>query len=190
FGTGAVRGQRARGSDRESVAAVAAEGSGDDDWQGARHRGEPLPVAVGELVAGERAADGLVVGDGPLLLRVEGAERGLRRRGRGRARLLLRAVAAGQRQREQEGAGAPVDSPAMRVLVTGASGFVGRALVEALRHGERSYEVHAVERSAGDLAEPGIADAALAGGRPETVVHAAARIGVLRCEEEPLPALR
>ena len=78
----------------------------------------------------------------------------------------------------------------MRVLVTGASGFVGRALVEELRHGERSYEVHAVERSAGDLAEPGIADAALAGARPQTVVHGAARIGVVRCEEEPLLALR
>jgi len=62
--------------------------------------------------------------------------------------------------------------------------------VEELRHGERSYEVHAVERSAGDLAEPGIADAALAGARPQTVVHGAARIGVVRCEEEPLLALR
>ena len=33
-------------------------------------------------------------------------------------------------------------------------------------------------------------DAALAGARPETVVHAAARIGVVRCDEEPLLALR
>ena len=76
----------------------------------------------------------------------------------------------------------------MRVLVTGASGFVGRALVEELRHGERSYEVHALERSAGDLAEPGVAESAVAGA--DVVVHAAARIGVVRCEEDPEAALR
>ncbi len=76
----------------------------------------------------------------------------------------------------------------MRVLVTGASGFVGRALVEELRHGERSYEVHALERGDGDLAEPGVAESAVAG--EEVVLHAAARIGVVRCEEEPLLALR
>ena len=76
----------------------------------------------------------------------------------------------------------------MSVLVTGASGFVGRALVEELRHGERSYEVHALERSAGDLAEPGVAESAIAGA--DVVVHAAARIGVVRCEEDPEAALR
>ncbi len=157
--------------------------------QSARLGGKFLPVAVGELVPGQRAADGLVVGYEPLLLRVEGAEGELRRR-RWRTGLLLRPVAAGQRERRQEGAGAAVDSPAMRVLVTGASGFVGRALVEELRHGERLYEVHALERSAGDLAEPGVAHAALAEAQPDTVVHAAARIGVVRCEEEPVLALR
>ena len=78
----------------------------------------------------------------------------------------------------------------MKVLVTGASGFVGRALVEELRHGERAYEVHPLERSAGDLADEGVAEHALVEARPEVVVHAAARIGVVRCEEEPLLALR
>jgi nucleoside-diphosphate-sugar epimerase len=78
----------------------------------------------------------------------------------------------------------------MRVLVTGASGFVGRALVEELRHGDRAYEVRALGRSEGDLAEPGVAESAVAQARPEVVVHAAARIGVVRCEEEPLLALR
>jgi len=78
----------------------------------------------------------------------------------------------------------------MRVLVTGASGFVGRALVEELRHGERAYEVHPLERRDGDLAEEGIAERALAQARPEVVVHSAARIGVVRCEDEPLLALR
>jgi nucleoside-diphosphate-sugar epimerase len=78
----------------------------------------------------------------------------------------------------------------MRVLVTGASGFVGRALVEELRHNGRAYDVHALERRDGDLAEQGVADNALAAMKPDVVVHAAARIGVARCEEEPLLALR
>ena len=78
----------------------------------------------------------------------------------------------------------------MRVLVTGASGFVGRALVEELRHGERAYEVHPLERRDGDLADEGVAEEAVAQFSPDAVVHAAARIGVVRCEEEPLLALR
>jgi nucleoside-diphosphate-sugar epimerase len=169
------------------VAAKAAQGAVDGALQGARLGGKTLPGAIRELVPGQRAAHGLVVGDEPLLLRIEGAE-GEPGRRRWRPGLLFRAVAAGQRERRQEDASAAVDSPAMRVLVTGASGFVGRSLVEELRHGERSYEVHALERSDGDLAEPGVAESAVAG--EEVVVHAAARIGVARCEEEPLLALR
>jgi nucleoside-diphosphate-sugar epimerase len=78
----------------------------------------------------------------------------------------------------------------MNVLVTGASGFVGSALVEELRHGERAYEVHPLGRDDGDLADDGVADEAFARFRPNVVAHAAARIGVVRCEEEPLLALR
>ena len=74
--------------------------------------------------------------------------------------------------------------------MTGASGFVGRALVDELRHGERAYEVHALERADGDLSEEGVAEAAVAEVHPDVVVHAAARIGVARCEDEPLLALR
>jgi nucleoside-diphosphate-sugar epimerase len=78
----------------------------------------------------------------------------------------------------------------MKVLVTGASGFVGRGLVDELGHGDRAYEVHALGRRDGDLSEEGVADAAVAEARPDVVVHSAARIGVARCEKEPLLALR
>jgi nucleoside-diphosphate-sugar epimerase len=78
----------------------------------------------------------------------------------------------------------------MRVLVTGASGFVGRALVEELRHGARAYEVHPLERADGDLADEGLVEQAVADAKPDVVVHAAARIGVVRCDEEPVLALR
>jgi nucleoside-diphosphate-sugar epimerase len=78
----------------------------------------------------------------------------------------------------------------MRVLVTGASGFVGRALVDELRHGDGAYEVHPLGRDDGDLADDGIAEAAVAEWKPDVVVHAAARIGVVRCENDPEGALR
>jgi nucleoside-diphosphate-sugar epimerase len=78
----------------------------------------------------------------------------------------------------------------MRVLVTGASGFVGRALVEELRHAEGAYEVHPLGRQDGDLSHEGVAGAAVAEARPDVVVHGAARIGVLRCEDAPELAVR
>jgi nucleoside-diphosphate-sugar epimerase len=78
----------------------------------------------------------------------------------------------------------------MNVLVTGASGFVGGALVDELRHADGAYEVHALGRGDGDLAEKGMTEGAFAIARPDVVVHAAARIGVVRCEEEPEQTLR
>ena len=154
--------------------------------------GEPAiaPVAVRELVGGQGPAHGLVVGDETLLLRVERPEGELGRR-RGLRPAPLGTVAAGkQERRHEERASAPVDSTAMRVLVTGASGFVGRALVEELRHNGRAYGVHPLERRDGDLADEGIAEGAVAEAKPDVVVHAAARIGVARCDDEPLLALR
>jgi nucleoside-diphosphate-sugar epimerase len=62
--------------------------------------------------------------------------------------------------------------------------------VEELRHGERAYEVLPLERADGDLADEGVAERAIAEARPNFVVHAAARIGVVRCDEEPELALR
>ena len=78
----------------------------------------------------------------------------------------------------------------MKVLLTGTSGFVGRALQDEFRHGDGPYEVHALGREDGDLAEKGVAEAAIAEVRPDVVVHAAARIGVVRCDDAPEAALR
>jgi nucleoside-diphosphate-sugar epimerase len=78
----------------------------------------------------------------------------------------------------------------MKVLVTGASGFVGGALVEELRHADAAYEVHPLGRQDGDLSHAGVADAAVAEARPDVVVHGAARIGVVRCADEPELAVR
>ena len=78
----------------------------------------------------------------------------------------------------------------MKVLVTGASGFVGGALVEELRHADAAYEVHPLGRQDGDLSARGVADAAVAAARPDVVVHGAARIGVVRCADEPELAVR
>ena len=50
----------------------------------------------------------------------------------------------------------------MKVLLTGASGFVGRALQDELRHGDGAYEVHLLGRADGDLADDGVAEAAIA----------------------------
>ena len=78
----------------------------------------------------------------------------------------------------------------MKVLVTGASGFVGSALIEELRHAEGAYEVRSLGRQDGDLADAGVAAAAVGEAKPDVVVHAAARIGVVRCDEEPELAIR
>jgi nucleoside-diphosphate-sugar epimerase len=69
-----------------------------------------------------------------------------------------------------------------RVLLTGASGFIGRHAVAALR--ARGFEVHAVSRRArpsddgatwhaGDLAEPGVAARLITSIRPTHLLHLA-----------------
>jgi nucleoside-diphosphate-sugar epimerase len=147
------------------------------------------PVAEGQLVGGHGCADRLVVADEALVLAIEGEVRELRPR-RLRLGAALAVVAAAEEHDHQERTGAPVDSAAMKVLLTGASGFVGRALHDELRHADGAYEVHLLGRAEGDLADDGVAEAAIAEVRPDVVVHAAARIGVVRCDEAPELALR
>ena len=159
-----------------------------------RSRTDPAEpkLTVRELVIRERPAHRLVVADESLLLAIEGPERELRQRLRPwvRPRMASAVTPGNQETGGKKRADAPVDSAAMRVLVTGAAGFVGRALVEELRHGGRAYEVHPLERRDGDLADEGVAEQAIAAARPDVVVHAAARIGIARCDDEPLLALR
>jgi nucleoside-diphosphate-sugar epimerase len=125
-----------------------------------------------------------------LVLTVEGDERELRARPRLRLGTALAVAAAREADDRQEGQGSPVDSAPMKVLLTGVSGFVGRALHDELRHADGAYEVHPLGRADGDLADEGVAEAAVAEARPDVVVHAAARIGVVRCDEQPELALR
>lgn len=75
----------------------------------------------------------------------------------------------------------------LRILVTGATGFLGGHVVAALR--ERGHVVAAVGRSAGDpavdLCAPGMVTAVLQATAPDLVVHLAAMARMADCEREP-----
>lgn len=64
-----------------------------------------------------------------------------------------------------------------RILVTGATGFLGHHIVPALRRAFPAADLIAVGRRQCDLLQPGAADRLLANTHPDAVVHLAARSG-------------
>ncbi len=73
---------------------------------------------------------------------------------------------------------APPPDPIERVLVTGASGVVGRALVDELRSSGR-YQVVTVSRAQADLRDPDAARRCLDAVKPAVVFHLAAKVAGL-----------
>ena len=83
------------------------------------------------------------------------------------------------------------DTRKSRILVTGASGFLGRRLVPFLR--SRGHEVVAGARTGegevrADLTKPADAARLLAETRPEAIVHLVAHTNVDQCERDPQAA--
>ncbi len=65
----------------------------------------------------------------------------------------------------------------MKILVTGADGFIGRALRKHLAY--KGYDVIAVDIESGDLTKAGVADDMVGRFKPDVVVHLAAQVGIL-----------
>jgi dTDP-4-dehydrorhamnose reductase len=92
------------------------------------------------------------------------------------------AVATAARRRDDAAA-----MQALRILVTGASGFLGGHVVAAVR--AAGHVVLSTARGSGDaavdLAAPGMVDAVAQALRPDLVVHLAAMASLAACEREP-----
>jgi len=71
----------------------------------------------------------------------------------------------------------------MRVLVTGADGFVGSHLVAELV--SKGHVVTPIDKPDGDLAVPYVTRTLIERYRPDYVAHLAARYGRLLCRDEP-----
>ena len=71
----------------------------------------------------------------------------------------------------------------MRVLITGAGGLVGRALVEHCR--TNGDEVFAYDHQSFDIADRGVAENIIGEHRPDAVINCAAWTNVDACEGDP-----
>lgn len=82
----------------------------------------------------------------------------------------------------------------MRVLVAGASGLLGRALVPVLQNAGHDVIAHGHNSRdadlAGDLTQPSVASDLVRVAAPDVVVNLVALTNVDRCEEEPNEAYR
>lgn len=76
----------------------------------------------------------------------------------------------------------------MRVLITGAAGFVGRHLTEHLRAG--GHEVIGLDRAALDLCDGAATHAAVQEAEPDWIAHLAAEASVARSWEDPKATIR
>ena len=80
----------------------------------------------------------------------------------------------------------PAGLRAMKILVTGGRGMLGRTLQRRLG----AHELRVTDLPELDVADARAVAAAIAGFRPQTVVHCAAMTAVDRCESEPDLAFR
>ena len=72
------------------------------------------------------------------------------------------------------------EGPAVKVVVTGAGGMVGREVVEALH----DHDVTGFDHAALDVADRAAVLAAVADAQPDAIVHCAAFTAVDKCEDE------
>jgi nucleoside-diphosphate-sugar epimerase len=70
----------------------------------------------------------------------------------------------------------------MRILVTGAAGFIGQHLCPALTHA--GHHVTSIDRRDADLTQPGQAAYNISRAAPDTVIHLAAQVGRLFGEQD------
>ena len=70
-----------------------------------------------------------------------------------------------------------------RTMVTGGGGFLGRSVVARL-HAAGAQDVFVPRSAEYDLRTPGAAEAALADGKPDTVIHLAAVVGGIGANRE------
>lgn len=76
----------------------------------------------------------------------------------------------------------------MRILVTGARGFIGRNLIPALT--DAGHIVIPVDINDGDLTQRNVAERLIAAARPEIVIHLAGLVGRLFGETNPEATIR
>jgi nucleoside-diphosphate-sugar epimerase len=76
----------------------------------------------------------------------------------------------------------------MKVLITGANGFIGKHLIKCLIDAGY-YEVIGVDFKDGDLRKEGVADMLIGNIKPDAVIHLAAQVGIYFNEQDCIHAI-